>query len=1169
MSGAQVLVLFQNEVVLRTYSVATYGDLKGAVHRDLTGHKGLHRLTFKPNNSLLEIAITDENGDMHLHDGGVFRVYITHKRKVRLCPAEVVTTIEAPDFESFVQQIEHHNGPIERITYEASGPTGQIEFEISEDSFVALQDTLFVAYLRNQEETRGTPPIDVHIPTLGDEPVQLTVKDWEDLLQQVKQLAQTDRIERISYQLGAGEVSLDEAAFEELEAKHRRLFRVHFKETQASEFSVMMPGSGKQRFFATSFSDLFTQVQQFEGRSLEALTYSVKGPHGQTLDVELDDSLFDSVEEITENTLLIPRFRGSSFSSKRHNLVLFDGDHFPTNILASEFADLERQVIDVLAQRDQKLKYIAFSEEGPDGQMKDIRLDEKNFEKNDDRELLFHVFVIDPVQRIVQLPQEEEPARIHASTFAELTEAVEQLLNGQVLKRITFRTGSEPEQDCSEENFNTIPETVVYCAYVAGVDVPVLLPGEDSPRVFTAQTYSDLVKLVERSVKTAVEMFVLQEDESIELADQDFDQQLSQGVWVAVVREPIAITAEMPSGPAKLVVSSYEELLTEIKGMAGEHEISKLTYFVEGPRGQVELTLHESLFDDMRQDPENRLVKVHLSPPPKQFRVKFEEEQEPCWVNARDFVGLQAAVLKQAGGRVVQALQFMAGDQETELTSETYPQLEAQENPIVHVKFAEVDESLWITIFVKFPFEREPRKITGVEFDGLIREIAKNAPSCFSDVEKLTYKTVIKGKPVERVVHEGVLEDIEDPNTIFYAHFKSGAGYQPPMRLVLIEGQEAPHKVRALHYDEFMQHMTLLAGDKEIKSITYELETGDSSRPLQLEESVFYDLDLSTVFTLHLVDAAAEPHGVPVVFGDDEEPHVIPADSYEQLVSLVAKEAASREREVERIVVVVPGPKGHHVEMGDADEDTFQDEMEHVSFKVYFAPKSSCLRLVKFPGHDEPVQIPAATLEDLHGAIRESLPADVLEAATVMYELPAPHGGMVSFELTEEAWEDIAEDESVVFTVSVPAPTTELLVKFPWEAGPKPVEAGTFHELWQNIQILLPPDQDVAALTFGIPNPNGQLVQFPLTELSFGDIDDADTVVTVTTKPSQFVNVRFPPVPVRIGSDFSALLSGIRAKAPLGTTVRRVVISSGGGAQELSEHNYSQLIAGSDILAEF
>eukprot|EP00906_Rhabdomonas_costata_P003568 RCo005429 len=290
---------------------------------------------------------------------GVFIVHCAVQRKVLMVLSESKALdfcVFATDFRHFLEQMEHRarGASIRRVVFRNAS---EEEIEVNEENFNAVPPTATLVVHAEQ------PGIAVILQSDEDDQeshILRSIADWKDLLSHIQTLAAGKTVERILYRLrGQGQgakgdaAELDEELFASLKSKPGLTVVVQVSTYSSIQFTVHFPGSARPRTFtSSSLGDLMEQVEQAADRPLEGLRYEVKGPHGQLIENDLDESNFSDVRELGD-VVLRARFGGATPTCPRRRvLVQFPGELFPMNLKVADFADLTAQVDGVLSQRN-------------------------------------------------------------------------------------------------------------------------------------------------------------------------------------------------------------------------------------------------------------------------------------------------------------------------------------------------------------------------------------------------------------------------------------------------------------------------------------------------------------------------------------------------------------------------------------------------------------------------------------------------------------------------------------------------------------------------------------------------------------------------------------------------------------------------------------------------
>jgi len=427
-----------------------------------------------------------------------------------------------------------------------------------------------------------------------------------------------------------------------------------------------------------------------------------------------------------------------------------------------------------------------------------------------------------------------------------------------------------------------------------------------------------------------------------------------------------------------------------------------------------------------------------------------------------------------------------------------------------------------------------------------VQAINKEAPEGFLDLEKLTYYP--EGAEVD--VDERNFREAKECGVTFYAHFKPDPKYPLPARNVVVEGTDQKYPVYAATFKDFMEVVEELAAGRPIVHLgpAPEGSEGGGGEDDDISKA-FYDLPRDASFRLTLAKGS-QAAGARVKFPHSMDEILLEAHTFDRLMHLIKAEARDEGYKVTKVTYIIEGPTGQKIEMDDFDEDVFEnlEDLDHVVFKVHYEGQQKGAKLVLYPEDDRPHQVLAETYAEFLEAILEENP-DKPSIEHILYEVPAPKGGTVSFTLTEEGWDDIADEPNTVFKVIFPLPTTELMVRFPWDDSPRPLPAGSFEELQESIAKALPADQKVARLTYAVEGPSGHKLEFPLDEAAFDDIEDADTVIKVHTTKARALYVHYPAAPIACQPDLPSFLAAVQAGATPGKKVGRVHVTFPGAAE--------------------
>jgi hypothetical protein len=1165
-------VHFHNETKIREYTTSDWDEFITVIENDIGTDRGIEKLTYKPSKLGDEYEVNPDSFDEIIGNPGshgVFNVYFAVRRMARFPSEREPHEIFAIDFEHFVQQVESISGStVSRIAYTAQGPNGkEIEFEVGEDTFTELPDLVFNVYFEDDDEKDepnrlSDPTIILQLPDIKHLCVLRGDLEWVDL---VAEIALINPKEQLGGLVAKGEKGKEEEvtpkSFLDVDLEAVILHATYSTPKAVADVEVVYPelgGSGK--FKANTYVDLCEQVQQAQGKKLQSLLFDVDSDETQ-----IPEHMFHEMVS-KPGVKGVAKFASGKLIEKKRLFVHLPGDKHPSFMQVSSAQDLVTQVDRILLSQEAESTKITMT------------VKETETEVNSDlfQSLVFpneplKVYAREPYIRRVQLPTEKEPRRIFARRLSHLAEEISGLLPpGKELDEIMYEVagpkGVKIVSAVDEAIFNEAAEddSMVFTLKLAmSTPVSVQLPEEEEPRSYTTCGYHDLIKSIQKHTALLVQRMTLQVDNdgvegALVLTEDTFEDQVTPNARISVFfKEVPTLKVLMPdaSEPVTMSAQEYSELVTEIRKLSGICEVDKLAYTVIGPKGQqIECDLQESSWDDIADDPANTTIKVYLHPPPKQYKLGFSEGGDVT-VGANDFDTLQKQIRTQAGGRRVSKILVTTDDGKVEELTEANCMTP---KAAVKVVLEPIAPGTWRTFNVKFPFEKEPRKIGCSDYAGLGAELNKQVPEGFLEMESVSYSP----DGHELVLDEEEFNDLRDMNTLLHADFSPDPNFKLPARMISVAGSEQKYPVYARSFEDFMEVIEELADGKPILHLTPILEGARGVAEDDMAK-LYYDLPRTTEFLLTVAEGS-QAAGAKVKFPHRLEEVLLEAHTFDRLMHLMEQEAKDEGYRVAKVTYFVEGPAGQKIECEDLDEDVFEtfEDLDQYTFKVYYEGRPKGSRLVMYPGEDQPSLIIAHSYEEFMEAILEENP-DKPTIDVVTYEVPAPKGGTVSFPLDEEAWADLENEENVVYRVIFPEPTTDLLVQFPWDDEPKSVPAGDYAELMLSIDCRMPGDQKMEKITYTVIGPSGQKLEVPLCEDAFGDIEDADTVIKVYTGAAKALYVHYPPVPVAWPADFESAMRGIQTHATPGKKVKGVFLvpPKGGDKIQLTAETFGQLQA--------
>jgi hypothetical protein len=524
-------------------------------------------------------------------------------------------------------------------------------------------------------------------------------------------------------------------------------------------------------------------------------------------------------------------------------------------------------------------------------------------------------------------------------------------------------------------------------------------------------------------------------------------------------------------------------------------------------------------------------------------------------VHARNIKQLLQRINLVCSGRVIDKLTYKIGESlEIVLNDETFEKLSMLSEPMVIVYCDTHDDGEGLNLKIKFLFEAEPRLISASNFERLLGHLSRQIPAGFSSFEKLTFEQ----EGVHITVDDAVLEDIEDLETIFYAHYHRDTSAMPPTRLVFTtEDGETPHRIKALMFTEFMEALSEYAESlgRDIFHVTYL----DNGVYYPLTEEKFYDLKLSTTFAIELAPIRAPNATAQVQFNATSSPLALPADTFNQLMEAISLELEHNGEELDSVTYSVEGPApGKRIEFNDLCEelfDGFEDITQYV-FKVYGKSKQKAVRLVLLPNEEKPRSLNADTYDELIAAVSEITPFEC-----ITYDVPAPKGGFLTFDLSEDAWCDLDDAPDTVFTVHT-KDALQLPVLLPNQTKAQPLPAASYLELEKSIRSALPVGMTIDRLSYFVEGPRGNKIEVPLTSASFEDIEDAQTVVSVKTKLVPVLLLNFSPIQISWPETYDALISSVESNRPPHRNIEKLLTrQADGSTREITANNYKALDA--------